>query len=353
MVIFRLFLAGLLVLALIAAQEPDQPFRTTVNVVVAPAIVTDRDGNYINGLQPQDFRLTDNEQAQNIKVDISFVPISMVVAIQSNSAAEPVMPKVQKIGPLFRSLVVGDQGEVALLSFDGKVQVLQDFTNDTDKLEQGLKKLRPGSRLSSLNDAVVAASRMLRKRPPDRRRVLLLISETRDNGSSAKVRDALTDLQFDNVAVYTVNINRLVTSMLAKPERPRPDPLPPAARPLPAGVPPTPENAAQVYGNPANSANFVPVLVEIFRQVKGIFVDNPIEVYTRFTGGRERSFVTERDLENAISSIGTELHAEYLISYNPTNKSEGGFHDIKVSLPNHPEYRVRTRPGYWVAAQPE
>ena len=44
--------------AVLLAQDsqPATPFKTTVNVVVAPTIVTDRDGNFIHGLQPHDFR---------------------------------------------------------------------------------------------------------------------------------------------------------------------------------------------------------------------------------------------------------------------------------------------------------
>jgi hypothetical protein len=62
--------------------------------------------------------------------------------------------------------------------------------------------------------------------------------------------------------------------------------------------------------------------------------------------------VSQRDLERAINEIGTELHSQYLITYAPNNKEEGGFHEIVVSVTNHPEWQARTRPGYWVAAQP-
>ncbi len=346
----RLLPVLILTAALSSAQETPV-FRGGVNVVAAPTVVTGRDGDYVDGLQPQDFRLTDNGKLQQIKVDVTYVPISLVVAIQANANAEPVLPKIQKVGSLFGGLVTGDQGEVAILSFDHRLQLLQDFTSDTDKIEEALKKLRPGSSSSRLTDAVITASRMLSNRPKDRRRVLLLISETRDKGSEGKVREAMTDLQFDNVAVYTVNINRLVTTVMAKPQPGRPDPMPPAAHPLPAGVPPTPSNAEQVSPVVGKDvANFIPGFVEIFRQVKAVFVDNPVEVYTKFTGGKEHSFVSQKDLERAIQAIGTELHSEYLISYVPNNKEEAGFHEIQVTV-DRPGAKVRTRPGYWVAAQ--
>jgi VWFA-related protein len=352
MLMIRLLIAGLVAVGLAAPQEPPQEvFRTGVNVVVAPTVVTDRSGDYVNGLRPQDFRLSDNDKLQSIKVDVTWVPISLVVAIQANSSAEPVLPKIQKIAPLFKPMVVGDQGEVAIIAFDHRIQVLQDFTSDTDKLDAALKKIKPGSSSSRMVDAVVEATNMLRRRSPERRRILLLISETRDMGSAAKVREALTALQFENVNVYSVNINRLIGTLLSKPQPPRPDSIPYTARPMPAGVPPTPQAAAQMTGNPSNSGNVIPVIVEIFKQAKAIFVSNPIEVFTKWTGGRERSFLTERDLENAIIGVGNELHSEYLITYTPNNKEEGGFHEIVVTLPGRPGVKVRTRPGYWVAAR--
>jgi VWFA-related protein len=201
-----------------------------------------------------------------------------------------------------------------------------------------------------LNDAVVQSARMLRTRPADRRRVLLLIAEARDNGSEAKVRDALTDLQFANVSVYSVNINQLANAFRTKAPPPPPDRIPATARTLPGGVAPLPDNVKQLYGNPQNSAEFVPLFADIFRATKSIFVKDPVDVYTRFTGGDERSFVNQKDLESAMSAIGDELHSQYLLTYVPTNKDEGGFHEIVVTV-DRPDVKVRTRPGYWVAAQ--
>ena len=98
--------------------------------------------------------------------------------------------------------------------------------------------------------------------------------------------------------------------------------------------------------------NYIPVFVDIFKAVKSVFVDDTLDVFTRFTGGREFSFVGEKSLDKAISGISDELHSQYLLSYSPNNQTEGGFHEIKVVV-NRPRLEVRTRPGYWVAARPE
>ena len=90
-------------------QPGEEPIRTTVNVVLAPVTVLDKHGNLVNGLQPQDFRLLDNNKEQNIKVDVAFQPISMVIAIQANSQVEGVLPKINRIGSLIEPLVYASE----------------------------------------------------------------------------------------------------------------------------------------------------------------------------------------------------------------------------------------------------
>ncbi len=348
--------ACLLVLLLAAApaQEPQETtFRATVNVVVAPTVVIDRHGDYVHGLRPEDFQLLDNGKPQSIKVDVTFIPISLVVVVQANRSVEPVLPRIQKASPLFKALVAGEQGEVAIVAFDHRIDVKQDFTSDADRIDEALQKIRPGSSSSRLIDAFMYSVRMLARRPENRRRIVLLISETRDGGSEGRKRDALQAAQFANVEVYSVNINRLVTTLLAPAPPPRPDHIPATARPLPAGVPPAPSTAAQVTGNAGNSANFIPLGIEIFKAVKDIFISNPVEVFTRWTGGEEHSFVTLRDLERALARISDRLHSQYIISYSPSNKDEGGYHEIQVEIRNRTELKARARHGYWIAARPE
>src|SRR5436190_20387702 len=74
----------------------DLTFRTGVDVVQAPVLVFDRDGNYVDGLQPHQFHLFDNGKEQNISVDVAYQPISLVICVQSNAHVEGVLPHVKK-----------------------------------------------------------------------------------------------------------------------------------------------------------------------------------------------------------------------------------------------------------------
>ena len=97
--------------------------------------------------------------------------------------------------------------------------------------------------------------------------------------------------------------------------------------------------------------HFEPLFVEIFTQVKAIFISNHAEVLTQYTGGREYSFTGQKSLEQAVSDLGEELHSQYILSYTPNNMAEGGWHKIKVDV-NRPSLDVRARKGFWMAAKP-
>lgn len=353
---FRIALASLFCLTplTVSAQtngEPAEP-KISVNVmnIVVPVTVHDRDGNIVNGLQPREFHLYDNSKDQEIAVDVSYHPISLVIAVQANAAVEAILPQVKRIGPLLESFVVGDEGEAAVMAFDHRFQVKQDFTNNAALINEALKKINAGSSSSRLVDAIDEGVRLLNHRPANRRRVLLLISETRDVGSEGKMRTALLDAQMANVIVYTVNMSRMIATLTNKPY-PAPGgmaQLPPAMMSMPSNVPATPTSVMQKGVMPGTSADFVPLFVEIFKDVKAIFVDNPAEKMTKATGGQEFSFFKQKGLEEAVAKIGSELHSQYIITYNPNNKEEGGWHDIRVGL-TRADLKVRARPGYWLA----
>ena len=327
---------------------PEQPtFRTSIPFVLAPVTVTDRDGQFVSGLTPADFRLLDNGKPQKITEDVASHPISLVVAVQANAEVEKFLPQVQKLGSLLQAQVLGDDGEAAVLSFDHRIQTLTDFTSDPDKISMALKKLKAGSWTSSLNDATLEAITMLRRRPATRRRAILLISETRDKGSQIKPREVLTQADFADVVVYSVDISKVMAALTSTPAPPRPDLTPPGGKHLPAGAVNTPTTDSQM-----EMGNWVPMIKDVFDAAKGVFVANPLEIYTRYTGGRQYTFVKQGTLDRAVSDIGAELHSQYLLTYSPNNQDEAGFHAITVQV-LRADLKIRTRDGYYLAGKPQ
>jgi VWFA-related protein len=329
-------------------QDPaDQVIHESFKFVLAPVTVVDRNRDFVPGLTPYDFRLYDNGKLQKITEDIANHPLSVVLVIQANADVEKILPSIQRTASVFESLVVGDDGEMAVIGFDHRTQVLTDFTNDAAAIDIAFKKLRPGSYTAALNDATMKGINMLRTRPTSRKRVLIQIAENRDKGSEIKPREVLTEADFQSVSMYSVNISQLLAALTAKAQPNRPSTLPPGAEHLPGGQINTATTDSQM-----NMGNWVPALKDIFDAAKGVFMPDPLDIYTKYTGGHECGFKGDKALNNCIQQIGDELHSQYMLTYLPNNQEEGGFHHIVVAVAK-PGLTVRTRDGYWVAARPK
>jgi VWFA-related protein len=328
-----------------ADETPEASFKTSTFNIIAPTLVTDRSGNIIDGLQGHQFHLYDNKKEQDIHVDVSFLPISMVVAVEASTRIDgPILNQIKKLGTLIPE-VAGDHGEVAVMAVDSRLRVMQDFTSDTDKIKAAIDKITAGNSSNRIIDAVDQSVYMLRHRPKENRKIVLLVSETRDQASEGRLKQTLIDANFANVVVYTVDISQLMVRLTEKAPTPRPNPIDITSNQTFAGQPPTPTNQAQNYG--PNQVQFLPVLTEIYKETKRIFVDSTTEAMAKGTGGAEFSFVKQKGLEDAIQRISTEIRSQYLITYAPNNKGDPGFHTIVVGVDN-PRYEAKTRPGYWV-----
>ncbi len=331
-----------------AGDPNDAQFTTRVTNVLVPVTVQDRNHNTIPGLTTYDFRLLDNNRPQKISEDLAQHPLSVVVVIQANMDDEKILPKIVKQSSTLESLVVGADGEVAVISFDHRIQTLSGFTSDESQIDLAFQKLKPGSYSAALNDATLAGISLLSKRPPNRRRVLLIISQNRDKGSKAKAREVLTEAEVANVIMYSMNLSQLLEALTSTPQPNRPDNRPPGSVYMGGGNTNTPTTESQM-----NMGNWVPAFKDVFDAAKGVFLKDPLDVYANYTGGRQCGFKTDKALAACVAQIGDELHSQYLLSYSPGDDTptEGGFHHIVVEVLK-PGLIVRAREGYWSASKP-
>jgi VWFA-related protein len=327
----------------------DDAYRIVQDVVniVVPVAVRQPNGQPVGGIRPQQFRLFDMGKLQDIRVDADYLPVSLVMVVQANSRAEGAVERVKKTPALIQSLIVGEQGEAAVLAFDHRQQLKCDFTDDFEKLRQGIEDIKVGSATAALNDAAMTAINMLRRREGNRRRVMLLIAESRDGGSEMSAREVVNYAELHNIQVYAVNISQVLKQLTSRPQPPRPDPIPPGARGLYPGTVNTPTTVMQITGSQGGSAEFIPLLEELYRGIKGIFWKNPQEALVAATGGREFHFATLRGLEDALAALGEELHSQYILSYTPSTRDEGGYHEIRVEVDGYDTKWVKHRPGYF------
>jgi VWFA-related protein len=312
-------LAAVLTAVALLAQEPT--IRTNTSLVLVPVTVTDSKGKYIDGLQPDDFILRDDgvdvRQFEMDTSDTVLAPLALVIAIQSSGISQPALEKIHRVGGMIQPLVSGEKGETAVLAYDVELRVLQDFTRDSDKINGAFESVEGRTiKNGKLLEAVAKGVEMLKTRPENYRRVMLVLGESRDRGSKIKLDKAVEAAQRAGVAVYPITYSAQATAWTAKPQ----------------------DNPSLPIGPDYGGA-----IVELAR----LGTTNAAEVLARSTGGRHLSFARLQGLEEAIARLGEELHSQYLLSFVPAASKNKGFHVVLVGVKGHPNAITRTRPGYW------
>ena len=317
-------LAAAALLFPLLAQEPDSStIRANVPLVLAPVTVTDKKGNFIDGLSVDDFRLTDDGVAQKIRMDTSdtvLAPVSLMVLIQASGISAPALARIERVGGMIKPLVIGQRGQAAVIEFDDEIRVRTDFTPDSDLISAAFQRTRSRSiRTARLIDAVIEGVKMLDTRPPNNRRVMLILSESRDRGSKSKLSEAIELAQRVGVAVYPATYSVQGSTFVSK----------------------SADSPSMPGGD--NNVDLLGGAIELGRIGK----TNVAAALARSTGGHHLAFLTLASLEKAISRAGEEIHSQYLLSFTPTSSAKEGFHQIQVAIPSRPDAVIRVRPGYW------
>ena len=349
--------------ASIQATPPDALAKLTarVTLVNAPVTVRDSGGRMIHNLDEQDFRVTDNGVPQKIiHFEVGGDPISLVVIVETSSRIDPFFAQIRKTGILLTEQVMGPDAEAAVVGFDDNVALLQGFTSSHDSILSAMAALKTGESGQRLFDAMAAGVEMLsgrRKPSPESavpgRRVLLVISEALDKGSTAALGEVLRRAQLENISIFSVGLSTTRSELQSKPRGNAPAPITPPGTygmPGPPGTVPLP-------GAGNNSGIDLLALAQVLvEHTKSAATQHSLEIGAAATGGAYYSTFKGRSIESAIDEIGGELHSQYFISYSPKPGSDSGsdygYHEISISLvPEKADgKKISTRPGYYVPA---
>src|ERR1700678_95348 len=212
--IFR-FLGVLCALSVAAGRQESPTISTNVPLVLVPVTVTDRKGNFIDGLTVDDFVLADDGARQKVHMDTSdtvLAPVSLVVGVQCSGISAAVLAKINRVGGMIQPLVAGDRGRAAVIAFDDEVRVLQDFTGDATKIRVAFEHIEPRViRAGKMIEAVAQSVQMLDQRPLNSRRILLVLSESRDRRSKMKLGDVIVMAQRAGVLIYPATYSAYAT----------------------------------------------------------------------------------------------------------------------------------------------
>jgi VWFA-related protein len=301
-------------LAVMAAQERPS-FESQTKVVQVPVVVIGKDGQNINDLTVGDFRVQDNGVSQPVTMDdfiSGLAPISLAIAIQTSGTSKLALAKIRQVGGMIQPLVTGTKGQAAVVTFDREITWLQDFTRESAKISGAVKSLKAGPAAGArMFDTIAEVADRMRQRPG--RRVLLLISEARDDGSKTKFQEAMEAVEREGIEVFGAYYSSYAMSWISKPED-------------------FPEQGE---------------LNEMFfAQLARLGTTNHVKVLALATGGSDFPFLREHGIEDAIQKLGVEVHSQYILSF-PQRGDAAGLHQIEVSVPNRPELKIRSRRVYW------
>jgi VWFA-related protein len=319
--------ALLLCTATIFGQTPQMPtIRVPVRLVTLPTLVFSKDGRLMTGLQSGDFRVFDNGRLQRVTLDTTSAPASVALAIQVNQDVRTYVPAIAKAGSAVDTLLTGESGETAVIIYGDGVAVAKPFA--TGDVQSALLNLAADGAKARMIDAGLRAVALLRERPGSRTRALLFIGQPLDIGSESPLSALKEQAERENVAVYALALPEFGKAFVSDTFS-----LDGVSRGERGGF-----RAGVDLGN----------LVSVLRRSSHAERHaDPFSILTAATGGTLLHFRNQKELEDAIATIGVEMRSAYLLSYYP-DSTESGYHTIKIEVDAHGA-KAFSRPGYWLS----
>ena len=275
----------------------DMPtFRVSTSVVIVPTLVEKASGEVLYGLKPKDFSVFDNgvEQKVHLDDDLDTQPVSLVVCVERGRAAPLEFDKIGKLGPLLELFTGQGRGQAALVAFDSKATWVEPFGDESDSITRDLKQMPAGDGGAAILYAGGYSVNLLEQQPPDHRRVLLLISESRDHGSHH----------------FTV-----------------------------------PQLVERIGTGNTNGGSELNILAPLIMTVNAMRRNTP-KTLAALSGGEYDGFTREKGFETRVAEVASHARNRYILSFHPTDLTPG-LHSIQVKLTQDYGARVVARNSYW------
>ena len=340
-------------------------FTARSTVVLVPALVRTKAGELVFTLTANDFAITDDgvEQKVTLEQDTDSEPLALVIAVETGGAGAEQLDKYRHLATAIESLVGGVPHKIAVVTFENKPRLLQDFTSSLNVVDFTIRGLNEGSRShgGAILDAVAFSVDLLRQQPAEYRRAILLLSETIDHGSHIKMVDALRAISDTNTTIYSVGFSspksdvRHYTSeelptvrngtTLTNPNTQNPGGC--MAKDPNADPESSQNKLSQTYDCLGQLAPPLAIIkIAAIAAVEGMHRNAP-ETVAHLTGGEYFPFSSTRNLESALLTISNHIPNRYVLSFQPKSPHPG-LHSIELRLKEHPELVVMARRSYWV-----
>lgn len=296
------------------AQQP-YTLQGGTRLVLVPTTVEVK-GQVLYGLQANQFRVEDDGVPQKVTLDESndSPGLSLVVLLQCSRAAVAEYAKLQELPAMVDGMVGAAPREVALVRYGSHPELVQPFTRDMDQVHTSMARMGPceDNRAATV-DAVSYAASILANRRDHFRHVVLLISETRDHGSTVKESHVIEQLGKTNTVVNAVAFSPVKSEFV--------DSLVPGQ----GGM---------------NPFELIFAAVQAMRQ-------NAPKTLARLSGGQYFNFTKQKGFEEDMFALTNRVHNYYLLSFPIAPNAEDGLHSIKVTVPEYPNATIRSRETYF------
>jgi len=287
-------------------EDPQGTVKVAIRRVRLPITVTDKEGQFVPGLTKNDFVILEDKVPQAIETfsdDLSqTTPLYIAVLMDTSPSTAGKLKFQQESAMNFIQTVVKPRKDRVLFgTFDDQINLMQDFTDRLDLLDKAVYSVKKMGTQTALFDAIWQFCDEKMRSVPGRR-VLLLVTDGEDTYSRANIRDAIDIAQRTETTIFAIS----------------------------------------------TKAGFLATVPGVEAGQVSDKKDKDLQTLADETGGAAFFTGDMLSLERSFTRISKELRAQYLVTYNPTNKSyDGTFRKIDVKLADgHGDLKVRTKRGY-------
>ena len=237
------------------------------------------------------------------------LPLRLGIVIDTSDSVTERFAFEQRAAVDFLQKVLNNKDDLGfVVGVANSVLLVQDFTNDRQRIAQAIDKLAPAGG-TALWDAVAFAADKLGGRTETQpvARMLVVISDGKDNSSSVSLKDAIDSAERGEVLVYTVSTRE------------------------------------------ANDSGD-----SIVSDDRALVGDRALKVMAEHTGGANFVPGSVSGLNRGLEELQQVIRSRYLISYKPALfKADGQYHaiDITAQKSGH-KLRVYSRKGYYAHVTP-
>jgi VWFA-related protein len=277
--------------------------RVSSQLVTVDVGVLSKDGAFIPNLAKEHFRVLEDGVPQTIA---SFnqiqAPITAVMLVEFSNNQYFYSFQIDSIKSAFvfaQTLKKDDW--VAMISYDLKSHLLEDFTQDKRAIMGAVASLQPGMAMSqetNLFDALYDTIDRLEN--VEGRKYIVLITSGRDSFSKHTLDQTLKKVQASkDIAIYVVGTGKYLL------------------------------NYAQSHG----LMRLLCPITEFNCEMTFLQGDNQVKTFAKMTGGKFYEPVFDGQYREIYSDISQTIRNQYAISYHPTNSAQdGSFRKIKIEL---------------------